>query len=232
MAHEVLDKTLPDFWRGVRPGSVIKLTDEQTLLRNMDGIDYTVQRVETVMESGGLMEWILLRLESVSGESLPDGRDDEPMIMVKIVDANMDLRVYREAGDFDQGDRVDMEECDNLWLFFEPDDPDDFDVRDLRYTEYIEYEVDGDDDGDEKVVRFEQKHPEQNGEVATEPSGSGSSPMMAVVSEYSAVDDDYKDSEAVIIEIGSDDAMEERGGLISFMLGHTINPTETEVLTA
>lgn len=223
MAHEVLDKTIPDFWRGVRPGSVIRLTDEPTLLRDMDGIDYTVRRVETVREVEDQMEWILLHLE--------DGEGDEPLLMVKIVDDDMDLRIYREAGDFESGNRMDMDARDDLWMFFEPKDPDDFDVRDLRYTEYIEYEVDSDDEDSDRIVRFEQKHPEMNGEVATEPSSSGSRPQLAVISEYAAVDL-YEEPEAVIIEIGSDSAMEETGGLISFMLGHPINPTETDVLTA
>ena len=232
MPHEVLDKTIPDFWRGVRPGSVIRLTDEPTLLRDMDGIDYTVRLVETVTEVEDRMEWILFRLES--DRKLPDGRADEPTLMVKIVDDDMELRIYRDDDDFEPGNRMDMDERDDLWMFYEPEDPDDFDVRKLPYTEYIEYDVDADDDDDDdddRTIRFEQKHPEMNGEVITEPGRSGARPQLAVISEYAAVDD-YEESEAVIIEIGSDSAMEEAGGLISFMLGHPINPTETDVLTA
>ena len=227
MAHEVLDRTVPDFWRGVRPGSVIRLTDEPTLLRDMDGIDYTVQAVETITEDDGHMKWILLRLET--DRVLPDGRTDEPTLMVKIVGAKMELRVYRDDADFEPGNRQDMDAQDDLWMFFAPEDPDDFDVCELQYSEYIDYEDDNGDD-DTVVIRFDQKHPEQNGEVVVEPSNSGG-PQMAVISEYTAVDD-YEESEAVIIEIGSADAMEETGGLISFMLGHTITPNETEVLTA
>lgn len=228
MTHEVLDRTVPDFWRGVRPGSVIRLTDEPTLLRDMNGIDYTVQAIETITEDDGHMEWILFRLES--GKELPDSRADEPTLMVKIVGVNMELRIYRDDADFEPGNRQDMDAQDDLWMFFAPEDPDDFDVCELQYSEYIDYEDDNGDDNDAVVIRFDQKHPEQNGEVVVEPSSSGS-PQMAVISEYTAVDD-YEESEAVIIEIGSADAMEETGGLISFMLGHTITPNETEVLTA
>lgn len=240
-----MDKSSASFWRGLKPGDQVVLTDEQSVMEGLEkglgtgGLHHQIKKVTTIKEMNGLCEWLLFKLDS----------EDELVLVVKIVDEDIDLGVYAPIGDVDIGDRQDMIDDGHLWLFEEPEDPDDFEVTELNFTaEMLRFFGEGDD---EKEVGFPRKRQgELFGTVDTQPAESGVENLMATVVEY-ATGEDVQNNEVLLLETGATGTIEidydeeedeettvetetrseSRGGLIELFTGTSVRSSEVDVLT-
>ena len=218
----MLDVYNEDFWKGIKPGSTITLKDKQAIEdamekgQGMKGMDYMVKVVYRIKELNGLAQWILFLLDD-PGESI--------WVMAKIVDQEVDLRVYFEHPQFEPGNRKDMIDQENLWLFLEPDNPDDFQYNDLKFTDQIEIE----EDDDEMLVYRQKGFKEMHGKCVLLPVLSGMGEPIATIAEYKA-DRACENPELLLFELGGQDSSE--GGLIRLMLGCSLRPTEIDILEA
>jgi hypothetical protein len=216
----VFDKDDPNFWRGLKPESIISLSDEQSMQESMDegkGLkpkDYVVREIQTIKESSGLAEWLFFRL---------DGGSQPLWLMAKIVDRNMDVRIYFEAPGFQSGNRRDVLEAGMDWLFKPPGDPVNFRLNELAYTGEISFTEDGG-----KVVKFHRK-PQGDlfGESTFLPKRSGVDRLLTAVVEYGATAA-CDNPELVLIEAG--DEKSEEGGYIRLLQGCAANLSEVDVL--
>ncbi|MDP8239519.1 MAG: hypothetical protein P9X24_10555 [Candidatus Hatepunaea meridiana] len=223
----MFDKDKPDFWREIHPGSTITLTDEQSISDSMErgegikGRDYIVESVWKIRQEDGFAEWLLFNL---------DDEDQEIWLVVKIVDQNVGIFVYYEPDEFAAGNRRDVIERGDLWLFNEPDDVDNFRFDELKFVREILWTVDIEDDGDvkEKEILYQLKgQGVLYGSCRHDPIQPGLERIMATVIEYDT-SEDYENPELMILELGGEKGDE--GGLISLMVGSNINMSEVEVL--
>ena len=221
---KIEDKRDPAYWRAIKPDSTLTLTDEQALRESVSGEEYLVKQVIKIREKDGICEWILFELE---------GQDDTPdsWLMAKLVDKEVDIRVYFESDGFDSGNRNDMVEQEDLWLFQPPDDPDDFSCEELQYAKHIGWNFPGDNEGDEIHVDYNVKIGEMQGNVSYDPHQDGQQELLATVVEFDT-SDDTTCPEMFILEIGRyfDDPENDEGGLIRLFFGNSIKPTEADVL--
>lgn len=218
----MLDIDNKDFWKGIHPGSTITLKDKQAIEDSMEkgngmkGMDYMVKTVYRLNELNGLAEWYLFLLDD-SGEAI--------WVMVKIVEQDIDLRVYFEHPQFEPGNRKDMVEQENLWLFMEPENPADFLYNDLKFALQIEIE----EDNDEVLVYRQKGFKEMHCRCRLMPKSSGMNDPVATVVEYQ-VNGACENPELFLFELGGQDTAD--GGLIRLMLGCHLRPTEIDVLEA
>ena len=116
-----MDKGNPDFWKKVKVGSIITLNDSQTIDEAVEtgkafdaskGLDFEVKTIYHIKESNNLFEWIIFEIEC-----------DEIIrwLMIKIVDSEMDIRIYYKPEGIEFGTRQSFFDADQD-LFFEPDD--------------------------------------------------------------------------------------------------------------
>ena len=180
------------------------------------GTDYVVKTVFRVKELNSLAQWFLFLLDD-PGESI--------WIMVKSVEQEIDLRVYFEHPQFEPGNRKDMIDQENFWLFLEPDNPSDFQFDDLKFTDRIEIETDND-----RSLMYRQKGTEEmHCKCDLLPLPSGSKTSVATLVEYQA-ERTCDNPELLLFELGGQGGSD--GGLIRLMLGCNLRPTEIDVLEA
>jgi len=223
----MLEKDNPSFWREIIPGSTITLTDEQSIAdsieqgKGVNAQDYIVESILTIRQDNGLAEWLLFNL----------GDDDQEMYLTaKIVDQHVDLLVYFEPDEFPPGNRADIINRDDMWLFEEPDDVNDFSFDELEFTKEITWINETTDNGNtiEKEILFKIKGQGiQYGICTHQPFKTGLNRVMASVIEYST-DIDYENPDIMVLELGGEKGDE--GGLISMLIGCRINLTEVDVL--
>ncbi len=222
------EKTSPDFWREIKPGSTVTLTDEQSISASLElglgmkGLDYVVKSILKIKEKQGLAEWLMFSL---------DDDEQEIYLVVKIVDQDLSVYVYYEPDEFDTGNRRDVIERGESWVFEEPPDIDNFKYDDLEYSREIvlNFEIVNEKGEEEEIeILFEMKgQGVLYGTCAHDPEQSGTENLMAAIVEY-RTEDEYENPEAMILELGG--AWSDEGGMITFMLGCTINLSEVDVL--
>ncbi len=230
-----MNNNTPEFWKKLKPDSIVTLTDKETLRRGMesgagmDGTDYTISRIIDVPQQEKICRWMFFELEC--GE-------DTRWLWVKIVDNEIDLHVMEMPEAFNRGDRYDFavervdSEDDYRWVFQNPEECDDdpecpvFDedgaliLDNLRYTTEIDWEGQAyvkKKQGD--LCGIARERPEPTGELG---------PQLATIAEYHAINDNDKPDNAVFLEIGPEE--DERGGMISLMIGWRVATTEVNVL--
>jgi len=218
----MMDVYNKDFWKGINPGSTITLKDKQSIEDSMEkgngmkGMDYMVKAVYRLKEFNDLVEWHFFLLDD-PGERI--------WVMIKIVQQEIDLRVYFEHPQFESGNRRDMIDLGNLWLFMEPDNPEEFQFNDLKFSDFIEIEEDNGDMLTYRQKGFKEMHCEC--EIVPEPSEIFD--PIATIVEYKAKGV-CENPELLLWELGGKDSSD--GGLIRLMLGCTLGPTEIDVLEA
>ncbi len=219
------DKDNPEFWRNLNPKTIITLNDTQAIEESMEegegvkGIDYILKYILKIKQSDNLAEWLLLNLE---------GDEQDMWLVVKIVDQEMSLRVYYEAPEFEPGNRQDMIDREEYWLFQEPEDIDNFEVDELQFAKQIEHNVQ-EEDQEEEVLFHQKSQGEMYGTCTSHPPQSSLENTLATVVEYS-IEQDYKNPELLVLEIGGRNGS--MGGFIRLMLGAEINFSEVDVLPA
>ena len=135
---EILDQSKADFWREVRPESFITINDTEALMASLGqgvglrGQECVVRSVYEIRQMDGLCEWLFFKLDN-------DGT--EVYLLVTIVpDAEPDFTIFYEAGGFDSGNRQDILDAEQEYIFEEPEDTDDFEIGSLEYANEFFYD--------------------------------------------------------------------------------------------
>ena len=150
--------------------------------------------------------------------------------MVKIVDQHLNLLVYFEPSEFMPGNRRDMLDRGDTWLFEEPENTDEFEFDELQFVREIEWNVQVDEDGEtvDRDIHYRMK--QQGilyGHCTHDPVQAGIRRILAAVIEY-ATADEYENPELILLELGGENSSE--GGLITMLVGNRINMDEVDVL--
>ena len=225
------DNATTAFWRSLPLGSVVSLSDEQALEdsaaegRGREPRDFTVEEIRTITEMNNLATWKLFRLYEVK---------QELWLMAKLVDENIDLRVYYQVPDneFKTGNRRAMIDNGMLWLFQQPADPEHFRYTDLRYT----MEIQGPSEPGQPSLLYEMK--DQGELYGTMVTVNAKNPIgercFVTLAEYGA-NRDCENPELLLLEMGGVSPEttvpdSEEGGLIVMLMGTPLNENEIEVL--
>jgi len=215
----------PEFWQEIAPGSIITLKDEQTIEDSMKKnlgakpIDYIVSKVRRIEEQDGMVQWTLCLLKD------PDQRI---WFMAKSVDRNIDFRAYYEPDEFRPGNRRDMVENGNLWLFQEPRDVNNYKLSELEFTTAIDRETEV--HGSTRQVSYEQKSQGVlYGSMTSDPAETGfERGVFTAVAEYVTGDSAVQNPELLLLEMGGEAGS--NGGLINLLLGASLTATDFEVV--
>ena len=212
------------FWRDIKPGDTLQLKDEITINeqikagKGIDGLFISVARTMGIKYGGGAVEWVFLEFKDTAPKTY---------VMAKAAGEFLDLRLYREAGDFPSGNRKDMLETENYWVFEKPDNPDDFSYLELKYTDTVARKIEG-----VEITYTRKSQGEMDGECSITPEIPGSEALLATLSEYKLDADaggrTHENNELMLLEIGSPDIDE--GGLIQLLEGRTLQLTDVDVL--
>ncbi len=245
------DKTSPEFWRSINPGDSVVLTDEQSIQESLrrgegaDGLTYLVKSITAIPELNDLCEWRLLHL---------DDDEDDVRLLIKIVDQEVDLRVIFAVG-FDPGNRQDMIDNEEFWLFNQPDDEENLELSKLTFADEFQWDAPvGGPIGDGMVTAtYRKKVQDFFGRGTVSPTESGVGDQIATVVEY-VTEAECDNPEFLILEIGEvgailidegydeDDELvseeqesttdaESQGGYIEAFFGASIRTNEVAVLT-
>jgi hypothetical protein len=200
-----------NFWLRLQVGDFVNLSDEQALDDSIkEGSTEEIVSIKHITEKDNLAKWVIAELQGKD-------RDDALYLVIKIVDREVSIRVFFETDDFNPGDRSDVIEDEDFWLFEEPEDEDDFEYTDLEYRKEIHVTVSGNEiiyrQKPQGVLYGESDDPEES-EV-----------YMASIIEYDTDSEDCPNPELLIIETGEGP----NGGYINVMFGTEINFSEIEV---
>lgn len=211
----------PEFWRDIRPKSIVTLTDlsalEESLKegRGADGEEYTVEWVYQIDEISKKAEWIFIKMNSV--------QDEIVYLMAMIVDGNFAIYSYYPAGGYEPSSRSEAVANGQQWLFVEPDDLNIPDPLKLEYTDHFNFTL-SDDAGTETEVTYQKKSfgVMQGMGYRNPPEGR----MLVTIAMY-ATSTQCHSPEALVLEMGAPD--NDQGGLIGLYLGEPIQPSEISV---
>ena len=223
-APRITDVDDPGFWRQLSAASVITLKDKQAIEDSMrrgkgpNPIDYIVERVRTIVENDGLATWMMYKLQDP---------EQELWFMAKIVDSSVDLRTYYVPDEFHHGNRRDILDRGDLWLFQQPSDVNNYAPSDLEFTTEISYN--GEVSGQQMEIEYSEKgQGALYGEMTTKPAQSGfEHGIFAAIVEYQA-EQSCDNPELLLLELGGEN--DQSGGLITLMLGSPISQSDVTVI--
>jgi hypothetical protein len=221
-----MDKSKPEDWMAVRPGSVVTISDTQGIADSMKrglgvrGIDYTVSSVGRLRQVNGLSTHLLFTLKDESQMTY---------LLVKIVDDLIDLGLYFEPDGLAPGTRQELVDRGALWLFQEPSNPQNFDPAELRYTTTIRQTLPKAGGGQEEVVYDIKPQGELQCDYFETPPRSGmSGEALATIVEYRTAQE-TENPEFLVLEIGEKNGA---SSYVQFFLGCGIKFSEVDVLPA
>lgn len=186
-------------WLDVKGGDKLKIKAEK-----VDVVNATI-----ITESKNLCKFVLLNCTDSSGPFY---------LFAKIVDQEIDVRIYNEIGWIGVGDRARLMDTGNQRLFQQPTNPDDFQLCDLQWAESIEFIV------NDNPVALNKKS-NVYGEAIDRPKKTGIDKLFANVIEYAAVEK-IDNPEVLILELGGIDENGDSvgtGGLVIPFEGFCIN---------
>lgn len=221
---EVIDKHNPDFWRGIRPGSIVTLSDEYAMEQSIErgagtlGLDYVVGYVDCIKDMSNLAEWYLLYIESTA---------EGYHLMIKIVDRDVVPILYFEPPEFHPGTRKQLIGRGMDWLF-EPSDDGYEGPHAPVFCNEIFQTIDA--DGEEIEVQYRCK-PQGTicGRFTRHPESADMADVFVAFAEYEA-DESFEDPELLLIERGGEDDPE--GGLVNMLMGAILVFNDIDVLKA
>ena len=214
----------PDTFQSLKPGDIITLKDEETILILMkdktdnaaNGLDATIHRIRRFKDQDNIAEWILYELEAPE----PYGN---LFLLAKIVDQELDVRVYSEPDDYKAGSRRDLIDAEQYWLFKEPVD-ENFVPSDLEFSDVIDQKIDG------EMVKYEIKGGTLYGEYTEQPDGV--EPEFAAITEWLA-NTECQNPEIICFELGGLDEDGDPvadGGFVMFLQGANIGVNDIEIM--
>lgn len=183
-------------------------------------IDYIVDYVRTIKQEDNLADWLFFKL---------DDPDQEIWMVVKIVSNIIEYFIYYEPDEFQPGNRRDLIDNGDEWLFMEPADVHNFNMNDLEYTDEIIWTVEDDDGNDVELAYSIKKQRTMYGISNYRPSQAGLGNSFTAVTEYKT-STEFDNPEAMILETGGGESNE--GGYISLLIGCAVNLDEIDVLKA
>lgn len=210
----VPDRHSPAFWRAVKRGDQITLSDEVTLTVRMAAgkgptpEQFEVREIVDILPRARICQWRFF--------SIAMGR----FLLAKIVDDAVELHAFAEAADWDPKTRKELVDANMFFLFQQPDNPDNFKPDELKYTLDIPHEV-----GEKKYVYSQKAQGELHGEATFIPSRSGLDHPIATVVEYQTQEKDVE-PEMMILEIGN-----RSNGLVKLLTGRPLLSNDV-VMTA
>ena len=216
------------FWRGVRPGDLVVLSDASTLIARMQEgkgptpESYEIQSSLVLKQMNNLAEWRMFKLtERTLVSSSPPAT---LWLSAKIVDKNISLSLLRDAPDWDPATRQELVDKDVLFLFNAPNNPDNFEYDELTYTDNVN--VTNADINDNAPTDFYMKpQREQHAQATWTPAQSGISDQIATLVEYSTeANRNFKDTELTILELGKAD-----NGVIHMLVGRPLASVDVNI---
>ena len=221
MSSQQTDSSLPEFWENIKPGSTALLSDEESLTDNIKNgkgptpQEYAIKSIQTLTEIRDIGKWIAFHLDGAQGRLL---------LIAKIVDADMALRVYYPAPEFPAGTRTSLIEKDVKWLFQPPKDETRFAPEDLAITTEFTREADG------ESITFAKCDDTYEVELAENPRPSGQEPVkQAFLTEFASTTK-TQNPECLVWEICS--PTDRAKSFLSLYIGTTIRPKEVQILRA
>jgi hypothetical protein len=177
-------------------------------------ITYKVKSSRKIVQEDKLGTYVFLEMDDPTGDFC---------FFAKIVDDNIDVRIYTPITWIQPGDRANLINTGNQKFFQPPQDVNNFVPNDLEWTESFDLTIDGNN------VPFNKKYTMYG--VATEsPKRSGIGDTFTAVTEFAAVVD-VPNPEIIILELGGinpngDDLP--NGGLIVPFEGYRIENDDVE----
>lgn len=209
----------PTDWLNLKTGSTLVLSDEQSLMDSkkrgfgLNPLNFTVIRVTKVQEAQGLVTYIFVDIE--------DGV--QPLrLMAKIVDENVDFRLYYKSEDFVAASRKTAIDRGDFWLFQKPEDENNFTPLDLKYTMGIKQSIDN-----KEIVYDRKPSGELSGIAVENPVRKGLADLLATITEYKT-NQETENPELMLLEIGN--KLNKDGGEITLYFGSPIHENEIQVL--
>jgi len=176
-------------WKNLKAGKKLKIIDTE----------FTINSVLNIREQNNLGSAVLLKMEDARGFF---------HLFAKIVDNNIDVRLYNEIEWIGFGDRQRLLNEGHQKLFIAPTGP--YVPSDLQWAESIELNI------NDVSVAYDKKYT-WHGEAESNPKESGLGIRMVSITEYAATKS-VENPEIIIIELGGIDPngnVIESGGLVS-----------------
>ena len=212
-------------WKQVKPGSIVTLADAQTIIakikagKGSDPESFIVGSILVIKQKDGLAEWRFIQLTPTSA-----------WLMVKIVDANVDLVVLRDAPDWIPSTRKELVDKELLFMFNAPANPDNFEYDELTYVDSIPV-TNAEINGNQETTFCLKPQREQHGTAEWQPPQSGIGSMMGTVVEFSTeLSKGFIDTQLVIVELGLTSMPGD--GLIRFLVGRSVSAGDASVIGA
>ncbi len=208
-----MDKSKPAFWKNVKPGDIVLLSDQQALQDSVEAglgpkpLEYAVSNLTNVRDFNDFGNWLLIFLE-------PSQVKQELVLLCKMVDENLDLRLYYQT-EFQPGSRNDIIKRGDYFLFQQPADPASFQPQELKFTAEL---INGPNQWNMKGFG------EIHGIATFRPLKSGLGEVIATVAEFELVKGESADTEVLILELGN-----ETESLVTLYAGCSVNPSEIDV---
>lgn len=211
------------FWKSVTPKSLVHLSDMAALEasqaegRGLNGMDYSIKEILSIIEKDKLCEWLVFELFNPS-QTL--------YLVVKCVGDDVDLRMFYNPESIVVGNREDQIKDGNTFMFgnFSPS------IRknllELKYVNQINWTFDY-GNGPEEVVFNQKGNMELTGDASYSPARNRNDQYVATVSEYLA-EKETPEPEIMIIEVGN--IANKKGGSILLLVGNPINEFEISIV--
>ena len=211
------------FWKSVTPKSLVHLSDMAALEasqaegRGLNGMDYSIKEILSVVEKDQLCEWLVFKLFNPS-QTL--------YLVVKCVGDDVDLRMFYNPESIVVGNRQDQINNQNVFMFENYKPHSHNNLLGLKYTSQINWTFDY-GNGPEEVVFNQKGNMELTGDASYSPARNRNDQYVATISEYLA-EKETPEPEIMIIEVGS--AVNKKGGSILLLVGNPINEFEISIV--
>jgi len=223
------DKQDPRYWKAIKAGDFVSLTDYQSIdLAGRGGKDYRVRSVREITipdkESGeALAEYRLVELST--------GNDNLLYLVVVIVSTELELRVYFLPTGFSVGTRDHLVDVGQTWFFLPPSDPDDFVSSDLEYAPYPDIPP-----IEENGTEVEREYgPGGFGQPIYGSYHEGREEVPVIVTEYATDDEQALNPLILVLEerwILPDGTIPAEGGFVMPLIGCVVHPDSVETYAA
>ena len=215
------DNSLPEFWESIKPGSTALLSDEESLNDNIQNgkgptpQEYVIKSIQTLTEVRDIGKWIAFHLDGAQGRLL---------LLAKIVDADMALRIYYPAPEFPAGTRTSLLAKGVKWLFQPPENDASFLPEDLAITTEFTREEEG---ASVVYVKYDDTY---EAELTEDPKPSGQeSVKQSFLTEFAATTK-TQNPESLVLEVCS--PSDRSKSFLTLYIGTTIRPKEVQILRA
>jgi hypothetical protein len=209
-----------EYWENIRPGTIVQLSDTQTLLASM-GTDrlqtesFTILSIMRCEELSDLCMFYICHMSSLEGEELH--------LVVKIVEDQVDIGIFFPISGIEPDNREGLiDDQEAFWLFQEPEDPENLDPLDLRFTTSFSLEMSNEYDGEFEVEYFQTDIGPLQTRATYTPAQPGIEDHLATIVEFWSETDKTENTRGLILEVGEED--NDQGGLVTVYIGDFLSP--------